>query len=194
MKVFAAAAAFAVCGGLLAGCESTDAGPHEAAVDTVGTLGEPAANAEMVHMIFDRQSRNAVVTERTLYPYHFVPDGSELTALGVEQLDVLTAALQSQPADQPLYLNIRRGSTPDALYLSRVASVKQALASAGVEGDRVNLLDEVPRGKGIATEQLLNQESDSSRAPYQQRQPGGSGSTRGFGGSRGKGPGGSTKD
>jgi hypothetical protein len=95
---------------------------------------------------------NAIVTQHTLYPYHFVADGAQLNELGQRDAAVLARHF----LDHPGLLNIRQGEgvSPE-LYQARVASVTTLLKQAGIEPGRVNVSDGMPGGTGLRAEKVV---------------------------------------
>jgi hypothetical protein len=94
---------------------------------------------------------NALITQHTLYPYHFVTDGEALNDLGRRDLGVLAGHY----AEHPGVLNIRRDQTPEELYNARVVHVLAALKEAGVQTERVSVSDDMPGGSGMPSEQVV---------------------------------------
>jgi len=126
---------------LLAGCQESvrsNAGGQNLDRELVSTLNNAGVEA-------------AIVTQHTLYPYHFVPDGSELNELGERDFSVLADHL-SQYAGT---LNVRRGETRADLYEARVAYILRELDEAGIETGRVRVRDAMPGGAGMASEQVV---------------------------------------
>jgi len=93
----------------------------------------------------------ALVAQRTLYPYHFGTGSSELNDLGRRDLDVLAAHYAKNSGE----LNVRRGDAADELYRARLDKVAEALVAAGVERDSVTFADGLPGGDGRTGEQVL---------------------------------------
>jgi hypothetical protein len=124
-----AAAAFVL---LPAGCERPPIRPEIKAVQNV-------------------QIRNAIIRQRTVFPYHFVPHSAALNELGTHDLDVLAAYFLEHHGK----LNVRRGDAVDALYEARVKAAMEALAEAGVRIDLVAITDELPSGDGMRSERVI---------------------------------------
>ncbi len=129
-----------VCG-VLAGCAEE------------ATEGKANKNldAELVTTLNNIGVENAIITQHTLYPYHFVTDGEKLNDLGQRDF----AVLAKQYKEHPGLLNIRRGEASDALYEARVASVMAGLKEAGVETSRVSVSDAMPGGTGMPSERVV---------------------------------------
>lgn len=129
-----------VCG-LLAGCEEE------------ATEGKASKNldVELVNTLNNIGVENAIITQHTLYPYHFVMDGEKLNDLGQRDFGVLAKHFTEHPG----LLNVRRGEAGDALYEARVASVMAGLKEAGVETSRVSVSDAMPGGTGMPSERVV---------------------------------------
>ena len=108
-------------------------------------------DVELVNTVNNIQVENAIVTQHTLYPYHFVTDGPGLNDLGQRDLMVLARHYKEQPGA----LNVRRGETRAALYDARVAQVQKQLKEAGVNLDRMTISDGMPGGPGMPSETIL---------------------------------------
>jgi hypothetical protein len=136
------------CAGLLclaallpAGCEEE----HAARVD------EKKLDVALVDTVNNIQIENGIVTQHTLFPYHFVTGGAALNDLGQRDLMVLARHYKEQPGA----LNVRRGETTAALYDARVAQVQKRLKEAGVDVDRMTIADGMPGGPGMPSEAIL---------------------------------------
>lgn len=93
----------------------------------------------------------AIIVQRTLYPYHFEVDSAALNDLGLRDLLVLADYFEEHPGD----INLHRGDAPFALYAARTASVLQELTAAGLEPDRVGVVESAPGGDGISSQRLV---------------------------------------
>jgi hypothetical protein len=144
---------------------------------------DPAARSSFnewaVRSYYKDAIRNAVITQATVFPHHFVTGGATLNELGERDLDILGEHLSLHPAP----LNVRRDDAPDALYDARVQAVVEALAARGVAPDRVAIADGLAGGPGSPSQRVV------TILRYQNDQAGQSGS--GSGGS-GSGDGGTT--
>lgn len=121
-------------------------------------------NAWLMHTTSDAASENAIVAQRTLYAHHFVADSAVLNELGEADLSVLAAHFKEHPGT----MNVRRGDTPRELYDSRVKTVVEELAKAGVDTERISVEDALPGGDGMASESLVTilvPDSGESGAP-----------------------------
>ena len=108
-------------------------------------------NSQLIHSYNDIAIQNAIVSQHTLFPYHFVTDGAELNELG--QCDL--AALTSHFIKYPGHLNIRRGKITAELYEARVNMVHERLLEAGIDKKRVSISNDMPGGSGITSERML---------------------------------------
>ncbi len=116
-------------------------------------------NSQLMNSYNDIAIQNAIVSQHTLFPYHFVKNGAELNELG--QRDI--AALTSHFIKHPGHLNIRRHNITADLYEARVNMVHERLHEAGIEMERISISDDMPGGSGIASERvliILEQESE----------------------------------
>jgi hypothetical protein len=110
-----------------------------------------AINVQLIKTYNDMALENAIISQHTLYPYHFVKNGADLNELGKRDLAVLTKHFITEPG----YLNIRKSDTSEDLYASRVELVNQILQKAGLNMDKISIGDEMPGGSGIASETIL---------------------------------------
>jgi len=92
---------------------------------------------------------NAIITQHTLYPYHFVPDAPSANELGDHDLLVLIEHYKSHPGK----LNVRRGNTSTELYQARVNFVVERMFNAGVRLGPIE--DGFPGGEGMSSERVL---------------------------------------
>lgn len=134
---------FAVCllCGLLLGCQesASENGPDK------------NIDAELVRTLNNIGLENAIITQHTIYPYHFVTDGEQLNELGRRDLAVLARHFTENAG----VLNVRRGEEPAALYEARVNHVIQNLKQAGVDTGRLQVSDGMPGGTGMSSERVV---------------------------------------
>lgn len=126
------------------GCKKADS--TTATFDQRNTM-----NRWAVQDYFDQQRDQAILTQHTLYPYHFQANASELNELGMRDLLVLASHYREAPGR----LNLQQGDASDALYEARVAHVKDSLAQAGVDAQRVTIADDLPGGSGVPADRVL---------------------------------------
>jgi hypothetical protein len=112
---------------------------------------EGRANMWAGDAIKNASLNNAIISQHTLYPYHFVSSSAELNDLGLRDLNVLSDHFTKTPGD----LNVRRGDASQSLYEARVKTVLDRLAEVGVQGGSVAVKDEMPGGEGISSERVI---------------------------------------
>ncbi len=108
-------------------------------------------NSQLIKSYNDIAMQNAIVSQHTLFPYHFVTNGKELNELGQKDL----AALTSHYLKYPGRLNIRRHNTAVNLYEARVNLVHERLQEAGIDMERVQISDNMPGGSGMTSERII---------------------------------------
>jgi len=118
-------------------------------------------NSQLVNTYNDIAIQNAIVSQHTLFPYHFVKNGAELNELGQKDLAALTSHFMKHPG----HLNIRKQNTPGNLYDARVNLVRERLQRAGIAMERISISDGMPGGSGMTSERvlvILEQESEGT--------------------------------
>ena len=105
--------------------------------------------------------QNAIVSQHTLYPYHFIINSQKLNKLGLRDFGVLAANFKENPGD----LNISRGDVTEQLYQARVNNISRMLQDKGVNADRINIQDGMPGGTGIGSESVLKILEKSLESP-----------------------------
>ena len=108
-------------------------------------------NSQLVNSYNDIAIQNAIVSQHTLFPYHFVKNGAELNELGQRDIAALTSHFMKHPG----HLNIRRHNTTADLYEARVNVVHERLQEAGIDMERISISDNMPGGSGVASERIL---------------------------------------
>ena len=108
-------------------------------------------NSQLLKSYNDIAIQNAIISQHTLFPYHFVKNGAKLNELGRRDL----AALTSHFIKNPGHLNIRRKNTAADLYEARVKMVHERLQQAGIDLERISISDGMPGGSGMASERVL---------------------------------------
>jgi hypothetical protein len=109
-------------------------------------------NSQLVKSYDDIAMQNAIVSQHTLFSYHFVTNGAELNELGRRDL----AALTSHFIRYPGHLNIQRANIAAELYEARINMVHKRLLEAGIDMGRISISDDMPGGSGITSERMLN--------------------------------------
>jgi hypothetical protein len=126
----------------VAACRSTS-------YDQAGPVG--VRNMWASEHIREASLRQAILTQSTLHPYHFVVGAAELNELGWRDMEVLAAHFVAHGGT----LSVRRGGVDEELYGARLKRVETALAAVGVEPGRVRVTDTLPGGNGITSERML---------------------------------------
>lgn len=130
---------------------------------TLGSCSMPSTNPEFEgkdnawggEAIRNASLNNAIISQHTLYPYHFAGGSAELNDLGERDLHVLTDHFKKAQVGMPSELNVRRGNASPALYEARVKFVLESLTAQGVEGGMVAVKDGLPGGEGMASERVI---------------------------------------
>lgn len=129
--------------------------------ETVESPNSHLVNSKLVNTYNDIAIQNAVVSQHTLFPYHFVENGAELNELGQKDLAVLTSHFIKHPG----HLNVRKHNTPGDLYKARVNLIRDRLQQAGIASKRISISDGMPGGSGMTSERvlvILEQESEGT--------------------------------
>ncbi len=108
-------------------------------------------NSQLIHSYNDMARQNAIISEHTLFPYHFVENGAELSELGQRDLAILASHFVKHAG----HLNIRQHNTPADLYEARVKLVREKLQEEGIDMERMSISDGMPGGSGMASERIL---------------------------------------
>ena len=124
------------------GCQEQQAGPT---VDTSGV------NRKIVDTYSDLAIQNAIISQHTLYPYHFVNNSAQLNGLGERDLSVLVQHFQ----DNPGRINVQQGSVDSVLYQSRAQTVYEKLLAGGIPDEKVRIATGMPGGEGIASNAVI---------------------------------------
>jgi len=125
--------------------------------DRQGPIG--TRNMWAADEIREASQRQAIVTQSTLFPYHFEPHTAQLNALGWRDLEILARHFLAHGGA----LSVRRGDAAEELYRARLGAVETALSASGVEPGRVRLSDAAPGGPGTTSERVLEVLERSSR-------------------------------
>jgi hypothetical protein len=99
----------------------------------------------------DAAIQSALVSQHTLFPYHFVDDSPLLNELGKKDLAVLATHFKEHSGQ----LSVRKGQASDQLYAARVGEVLKNLEEAEIHKDNVTIADELAGGEGLPSERVL---------------------------------------
>lgn len=72
----------------IAGCSTAGSNGYRTALDQ-STEERRSSNSTMIRWLYDESVKNGLIRQKTLYPYHFVPDTPLLTELGERDLSIL---------------------------------------------------------------------------------------------------------
>lgn len=131
-----------VCVVLLCGCEQPQSEP---------TVDESEINRKVVDTYSDLAIQNAVITQHTLYPYHFVNNSAQLNGLGQRDLSVLIQHFK----DNPGQLNVQQGEAGSVLYQSRIQTIQEKLLQGGIPEAKIQISSGMPGGEGIASNAVI---------------------------------------
>ena len=130
---------------VMAGCQGNAKEPNPSELD------RSRINVGLVNSYNDLAMQNAIITQHTLYPYHFVKNGAELNELGRRDLAILAGHFKENPGR----LNVRYDGLAMDIYTARVNLVLEGLKKAGVDAKRITISDGMPGGSGMASERML---------------------------------------
>jgi len=109
----------------LVGCQSKQKEVAEWDDDARGST-----NGWLLSSYYDTQIENGVVRQHTLWSHHFVDGTDVLNERGQRDLNILADHYRRYKGG---VLNLPRNGTQRTLYERRTASVRETLASAGVD-------------------------------------------------------------
>ena len=112
---------------------------------------ERLMNSKLINTYSDIAIQNAIITEHTMYPYHFVKNASKLNDLGQRDLAVLATHLAQYGGS----LNVHRQNTSESLYKARVEVIRKSLQESGIDMARISISDDMPGGSGMPSEKVL---------------------------------------
>jgi len=115
---------------------------------------------ELVNSYNDIALQNAIISQHTLFPYHFVKNSAELNELGRRDFGVLVKHFTKNPGS----LNIRRGDSPIDLYQARINLVLDGLKQAGIDTGQIHISDGMPGGSGMPSERVITILEESEEA------------------------------
>ncbi len=92
---------------------------------------------QIVNAVRNSGVKAAILSQHTLFPYHFQTDGDMLNELGERDLAVLAFHLRTHAGQ----INIPRDGVDAAIYDARVRSVRESLRARGVDADKVRIVD-----------------------------------------------------
>ena len=126
-------------------------GCNESAKKSEPELDKRLINTELINSYNDLAMQNAIISQHTLYPYHFVNNSAELNELGQRDFAVLAEHFKKNPGQ----LNVRHDGVPSDTYEARAKVVFEGLKEAGIDVKRITMSDGMPGGSGVTSERLL---------------------------------------
>ncbi len=116
----------------------------------------------LINTYKDTSVQNAIISQHTLYPYHFVNNAAKLNELGLRDIAVLSAHFVENPGQ----LNIRHGNVSTNLYADRINFVLDKLKEAGINTKQVDIADGMPGGSGITSDAIIVILKDDNVSSY----------------------------
>ena len=120
-----------------------------------------AADQQFVKDPFDEQARLGVVRQRTLVEADFQIDSATLSPLGRKDVTILAQAVREDGGS----ISVRKGYASQELYDARVAEVRARLVAAGIQLERIVIVDRPAGGTGEATAEALVIRKDIRTTP-----------------------------
>lgn len=136
--------ALALTGACLCGCKAGGG------LERVDDQKQPF-NRWTIQTLDDDSISNAIITQHTLYPYHFMTGSADLNELGERDVKVLAGHMAKYPGQ----INVRRGGEDPTLYDARVQALTKMLARLGVPETSIKIADGMPGGDGISTDRAV---------------------------------------
>jgi hypothetical protein len=134
---------------LLAGCTE----------DVQKSQDTHSLNSRLIESYGNTSIDNAIISQHTLFSYHFVNNSAELNELGRKDLDVLIKHFKENPGE----LNIRQGEASNRIYQARVDLVLKKMQEAGVDRSKITVSDGMPGGSGMPSEEVLSVLKDEGK-------------------------------
>lgn len=125
---------------LTAGCKSKNE-RHAKVDESSDSINH---NRLLVRLLLAENVYNGTAAERAIYAKDFDPGRSTLNPLGTQRVKTLVNASR----DSTGHIVIVRGDAPDELYEARIATVREELASAGLNADEVPIATDTHVGGG----------------------------------------------
>ena len=133
----------------LIGCANTPKPPPDRRI--INDDVQYAADQQFVKEPFDEQARLGIVRQRTLFEADFQMDSAVLSPLGRKDVTILAQAVLESGGR----ISVRQGSASAELYAARIAEVRARLVAAGVQVERIELVDRNAGGTGESTAEAL---------------------------------------
>lgn len=121
---------------ILAGCQEQQAEP---------TVDTSQVNRKIVDTYSDLAIQNAIISQHTLYAYHFVNNSAQLNQLGQRDLSVLIQHFK----DNPGQINLQPGGADSQLQQARSQIVYEKLLAGGIPDNKIRIAAGMPGGDGM---------------------------------------------
>lgn len=128
-------------------------------------VNEGQMNAGLITAYNDTAMENAIITQHSLYPYHFVNNSDQLNELGRRDLSILAKHFKEYPGQ----LDISRDGTSESIYQARLAYVAGQLKKDGVDISKLTISDGLPGGSGMASNDVVQIKEANQKARNEQR-------------------------
>jgi hypothetical protein len=146
---FLAAGALALAG---AGCQSA---PKKEPVRPDQPVQESADQVEhnrlSVRMAFAENVYNGIATERAVYPKDFFAGTADLNELGRQRVNMLIDASRNASGR----IAVLRGDVSDELFAARVSAVRERLADAGVNHEKLGVGEGQVGGETVSSDRAI---------------------------------------
>jgi hypothetical protein len=106
-------------------------------------------------------SDNAILSDMSVADIHFVPHTSELSGIGVARLDRMAAMLNTYGGTVRYETDLR----DEDLMQKRINNVREYLAVAGCNMDRVEVKAMISGGRGMAADKAMIVEAKGTAKP-----------------------------
>jgi hypothetical protein len=114
-------------------------------------INKNKVNKATLAIYSDMAIQNAVITQHTLYPYHFINNSADLNPIGRRDLSILIEHYKQNPGT----LIVRRDPINRQLNQSRTQLVHEKLLQAGIAQDTIKITDGMPGGDGMPSSSVI---------------------------------------
>lgn len=130
--------------------------------------GQPVETSDM-QGTFVYMTDNALLADMTVSDIHFLPHRAQLSALGEQRLARLVSLMQAYGGT----IRFNSSLTDQELIRSRLATVRDFLAEAGVDTTAEVVREDLPGGRGMdAVEVILIKAGEATYTPREGGRPG----------------------
>lgn len=133
-----------ICVLFLGGCQ-------EERMSDPNAIDKSQVNRAILESYSDLAIQNAIITQSTLYSYHFVNNSAQLNTLGKRDLGVLIQHFVNNPGQ----LSIQQGNVSNELYQQRQKMVYDALLAGGIPKSQIVITQDMPGGSGMSSNEVI---------------------------------------